>query len=135
MKALRREYWVEEMDAFPKIKDVLMEILDVEEGRITPETYVIRELEAESIDLLELAVSLNTVFKREIIDDDIFLRKLRLYLEEAVQAGRNGSTCLAEKYPFLDQARIKEVLKDMGGGPVLKVKDLVSYIHYESQTI
>jgi acyl carrier protein len=119
------------MDVFHRIKNVIMEILDVEEDRITPETYLIRELEAESIDLLELAVSLNTIFKKEIIDDDIFLRKLRSYIEEAAERGQDKSLYLTEKYPFLGGVRIREVLEELGGGPVLKVKDLVSYINFE----
>lgn len=123
------------MDAFYEIKNVLMELLDVEEDQILPETFLIRDLGAESIDLLELAVSLNTVFKKEIIDDDIFLRKLRLYLDEAEEVGQEKSSYLAEQYPFLKNARIREVLKEHGGGPVLKVKDLVSYINYEKQKI
>jgi len=112
-----------------------MEILDLEEAQISPETYLIRELGAESIDLLELAVSLNTVFKKEIIDDDIFLRKLRLYLEEAEEIGQKKSAYLAEKYPFLGHVRIRELLEELGGGPVLKVKDLVSYINYRKRKI
>lgn len=118
------------MDAFHEIKNVIMEILDVEEDQISPETYLIRELGAESIDLLELAVSLNTVFKKEIIDDDLFLRKLRLYLDEANEAGQDELSYLAGKYPFLEHSRIREIRGELGGGPVLKVKDLVSYVHY-----
>jgi acyl carrier protein len=123
------------MDAFNEIKNVIIEILDVEEDQILPETYLIRDLGAESIDLLELAVSLNTVFKKEIIDDDIFLRKLRPYTEDAEEVGLEKSAYLAEKYPFLEHARIRDVLGELGGGPVLKVKDLVSYINYERREI
>jgi acyl carrier protein len=118
------------MGTFHEIKKIIMEILDTEEDRILPETYLIRELEAESIDLLELAVSLNTVFKKEIVDDDIFLRKLRPYLEEAEETGRDKSAWLTAKYPFLCRNRIKEILQDLDEGPVLKVKDLASYINY-----
>ncbi|MBW1898408.1 MAG: hypothetical protein JRI61_05030 [Deltaproteobacteria bacterium] len=123
------------MDAFHEIKNVIIEILDVEEDQILPETYLIRDLGAESIDLLELAVSLNTVFKKEIIDDDIFLFKLRPYTEDAEEIGREKSAYLAEKYPFLEHDRIRDVLGELGGGPVLKVKDLVSYINYEKREI
>ena len=82
------------MNTFHEIKNVIMEILDVEEDQILPETYLIRELDAESIDLLELAVSLNTVFKKEIIDDDIFLRKLSPELCMSIPK----ETTLLEKY-------------------------------------
>jgi len=123
------------MEAFNEIKNVIIEILDVEEDQILSETYLIRELGAESIDLLELAVSLNTVFKKEIIDDDIFLRKLRIYLEEAEEINQDKLAYLAEKYPFLEHARIRELLEELGRGPVLKVKDLVSYINYRKRKI
>ncbi len=105
-----------------------MEILDIEEEEITPETYVVRELDAESIDLLELAVELNAKFNIDINDDDIFLKTLRLYLAEAREAKKNPAQLLALKYPHISPARIKEILKDLEDGPVLKVKDLRDYV-------
>ena len=118
------------MDSFTTIRNIIADILDIEEKKIQAETYLIRDLGAESIDLLELAVSLNAAFQIEIRDDDIFLRKLRLYLDEAAEKQQDRHSCLVDRYPFLDESRIREILDDLDKGPVLKVSDLVCYIFY-----
>ncbi len=118
------------MDVFETVKKIVADILDIEEEKILSRTYLIRDLGAESIDLLELAVSLNAGFQIEIKDDDIFLRKLRRYLEETKEKGLDQHSYLAGQYPFLSDARIGEILKELKGGPVLTIADLVSYISY-----
>jgi len=118
------------MDIFGEIKEILTEILDIEDLAITENTYVIRELGAESIDLLELAVALNSRFNVDIKDDEIFLRTLRLYITEAKEHGKDIMQYLLHKFPFLAESRIEEILSDLEGGPVLKVEDLVSYVSW-----
>jgi acyl carrier protein len=104
------------MDIFSEIKKILMEILDLEERDITAESYLVRELGAESIDLLELAAALNAKFKVAVHEDDIFLKGMRLN---------------AEAIPFLTEQRAREIAADLEGGPVVKVKDLVSYVVWQ----
>jgi acyl carrier protein len=121
------------MEIFKKIKQIVADLLDLEEDAIGMESYLIRDLGAESIDLLELAVSLNAAFQTEIRDDDIFLRKLRFYIDEAKTSSRDQHAFLAEKYPFLEASRIREILNDLNGGAVLRVSDLVRYIAHHQQ--
>ena len=123
------------MDTLEKIKTILIDILDIEEDQITPETYLIRDLGAESIDLLELAVSLNSAFKIKIIDDEIFLNKLRLYLNEAEEKKENSVLFIAKKYPFLSKDRITEILNDINKGPALKIKDLENYVLFKKMNL
>ena len=73
---------------FDQIKSILMELLDLEEAQIESESYLVRDLNVESIDFLELAVALNDQFQVHVHDDTVFLRKLRLHLAEAGEAGR-----------------------------------------------
>ena len=115
------------------IKEILADILDIEELEIAPETYIVRELGAESIDLLELAVSLNSRFKIEINDGEIFLTKLRLYVTAAEEKGKDVMQYLAERLPFLTQERVEEIVSDLEGGPTLKVKDLISYVGWQHE--
>ena len=116
------------MNILKEITEILTEILDIENHNISPETYVIRELGAESIDLLELAVALNSVFKIDVNDDEIFLRKLRQYITEAKQQDNDILQYLAEKLPFLTRERLEEIMENIESGPTLKVKDLISYV-------
>jgi acyl carrier protein len=118
------------MDILEEIKKILTEILDIEDHDITPETYMVRDLGAESIDLLELAVSLNSTFNVEIIDDEIYLRTFRLHMMDAEQRGDDTVRYLSGKFPFLNENRVTEIIGDLKAGPTLKVKDLVSYISW-----
>jgi acyl carrier protein len=125
------------MNIFSKIQEILTDILDIEPEDVAEDTYIIRDLGAESIDLLELAVSLDTAFKSDltsdIVDDDLFLRFLREYIIEADQAEKNRADYIREKYPFLTTVRILEILSDLDDGPVLKVSDVVGYISWLSK--
>lgn len=116
------------MDILEEITEILTEILDIENHNITPETYLIRELGAESIDLLELAVAINSRFNIDVNDDEIFLRKLRQYITKAGQQNKDILQYLAEKIPFLMRKRLEDIITDLEGGPTLKVKDLIAYV-------
>lgn len=120
------------MDIMGKIKEILSEILDIENREMTAETYVVRDLDAESIDLLELAVALNAAFDVDINDDEIYLRRFRLHLMEAKQEGRDAAAYLSGKFAFLSRSRVEEIIGDLPGGPTLKIGDLVSYISWRS---
>jgi acyl carrier protein len=119
------------MDILEEITEILAEILDIENHNISPETYLIRELGAESIDLLELAVAINYRFNIDVNDDGIFLRKLRQYVTEAKQQNNDLLRYLVEKLPFLSRKRLGDIIADLEGGPTLKVKDLISYIEWQ----
>ena len=120
------------MDILEEITEILAEILDIENHNISPETYLIRELGAESIDLLELAVAINSRFNIDVNDDEIFLRKLRDYITEAEQQNKNILQYLAKNLPFLSRKRLENIIADLEGGPTLKVKDLISYIEWQN---
>ena len=109
------------------VMNLISEILDIDLEDITPESYVIRELNAESIDLLELGAELGSRFRVQISDDAVFFLKLREYAQKA-DAGNNLVDLITNAYPHLSEARINEIAKDMAGGPVLKVKDITAYM-------
>lgn len=121
------------MDVVTKITNALADILDVDPEEIGLETYLIRDLEAESIDLLELAIVLNSEFQIDVDDDEIFLKTLRIYLDDPKKNhDEDTGEYLMEKYPYLSRERILEIIDDLDNGPVLKVKDLVSYIAWKN---
>ncbi len=121
-------------DVFTAIAEILVEILDIEKEEITPEAYLIRDLGVESIDLMELAVNLNERFALEVDEDQIFLRDLRPVTEGAAKENGNVAEAMAEAFPFLNKGRIAQIREEMDAGPVLKVADLVAYIHQTTST-
>jgi acyl carrier protein len=123
------------MDVFAGLKKIIEDLLDLENREITPETLLIQDLGAESIDLLELAVTIDSRFKVAVKDDEIFLTRFRLYFTEAEKQGNDAVHYLAGKYPFLGEDRIAEIMAHIKEGPQLRIKDLISYIAYRSQEV
>ncbi len=114
-----------------KIRDILGEILDISPDEIYPSSYMIRDLKVESIDLLEMAVALNSVFGIDVDEDMAFLKQLRLVVERAKEEERDRGVALREAFPHLGPERIEEILSEMEDGPVLKVGDVVAYVEWE----
>jgi acyl carrier protein len=115
---------------FETIRDLLTEILDVDPSAIRPDTYLMRDLEAESIDLLELAVALNTRFGVEVEEETLFLRHLRELILEGRERGGASTGPIAAAFPFLSRDRIMAMVDDLEEGPVLQVADLDAYIRW-----
>ena len=107
------------MDIRTTVIEIVAEILELDPAELHDETYLIRDLGADSLDLLEIAVNLSRRFKIQIDDDEIFLRSLRQNLERM-------DVC----YPSLSPARLIEIRAELDAGPVLKLKDLISYLKH-----
>ena len=114
------------------VQEIIAGILDLEKEEIKRDSYLIRELGVESIDLLELSVELNSAFQIDVNEDEIFLQSLRLYLNEARETNKEEVLFLKERYPFLTDQRIREVLSDLDDGPVLKVNDILAYVAWKT---
>lgn len=56
---------------FEKIRAILCQQLDVEEDSITMETNIIDDLNADSLDLVDLLMSLEDEFDVEVPDEDV----------------------------------------------------------------
>lgn len=57
-------------DTYSEIKDVIVELLNVEPEKVTMEARFREDLEADSLDLVELIMAFEDKFGGEISDDD-----------------------------------------------------------------
>ncbi len=57
-------------DTYTEIKEVIVELLNVDESKITREARFREELEADSLDLVELIMAFEDKFGGEISDED-----------------------------------------------------------------
>ena len=57
-------------DVFEKVKEIIVEQLDVEESQITMEASFRDDLEADSLDVVELVMELEDEFDLEIADEE-----------------------------------------------------------------
>ena len=56
---------------FDKVKEILMDQLDVEEEKVTMEASIVDDLGADSLDLVDMVMSLEEEFDVEIPDDQV----------------------------------------------------------------
>lgn len=57
-------------DTFAQVKDIIVELLGVEEVKVTAEAKFREDLEADSLDLVELIMAFEEKFGGEISDED-----------------------------------------------------------------
>ena len=57
--------------AFDKVKALLVEQLDVEESIVTMEANIIDDLGADSLDIVDLVMTLEDEFDTEIAEDEV----------------------------------------------------------------
>ena len=56
---------------FEKVKEMLCEQLDVEEDKVTLEASIVDDLGADSLDVVDLIMSLEEEFDVEVPDEDV----------------------------------------------------------------
>ena len=61
----------EQMDIFEQVKKILCDQLDLDEEQVTEESEVIDDLGADSLDIVDLVMTLEEEFDTEIPDEDI----------------------------------------------------------------
>jgi acyl carrier protein len=57
-------------NAFDEVKAIIVDLLGVDEGKVKPEARFREDLEADSLDLVELIMKFEDVFGTEISDED-----------------------------------------------------------------
>ena len=72
-----------------KVKAILAEQFDVEEDKITEETDLQEDLGADSLDLVEIIMEIETRFGIEIPDEDIFSLKTMNDVISYIEAKKN----------------------------------------------
>jgi len=76
-------------ETFEEVKSTLVELLGVEESKIVPEAKFREDLEADSLDLVELIMAFEEKFGGEISDEDAqkitTVGELMAYIEEHLQ--------------------------------------------------
>jgi len=118
-----------------EMRQIISDILDIEIEDIKPDTCLVKDLGAESIDLLELSIALGSRFDIKVDEDSMFLKKIAFYKREAEEQGKDTLSHIGKKYPFLSKDEIKKLLPDIKGfvSPV-RIQDLVSYVLWKQGT-
>ncbi len=55
---------------FDKIKNIIVEQLSVDESQVTADTHLMKDLEADSLDAVEIIMAIEDEFDIEVPDED-----------------------------------------------------------------
>jgi acyl carrier protein len=61
---------ITEQQVFEKVQSIIVELLGVDAAKVTPEARFREDLEADSLDLVELIMAFEEEFSEEIPDED-----------------------------------------------------------------
>lgn len=74
---------------YEKVKEIIVEQLGVDEGSITTSTHLMKDLEADSLDAVEIIMAIEDEFDLEIPDEDAekfqIVGDIVKYVEERVE--------------------------------------------------
>ena len=59
------------MVVFEKVRDIICEQFELDQNRVTMESNIISDLGADSLDVIDLAMSIEDEFDIEVPDDEI----------------------------------------------------------------
>lgn len=71
-----------------KVKGILVDHLGVDESGVTPDSTIVDDLGADSLDCVEIVMELESSFNIEITDEDaekfVYVRDITAYVEKAL---------------------------------------------------
>ena len=120
-------------EIFEKVREALVDALSVEEDEVTPDATLRGDLEAESIDFLDIVFRLEKSFDIKIERGELFPEDI-LNNTDFVQDGKvnaQGIAKLKERMPFADLSRFESDPKVQNLAQELTVKDMCQFVEYK----
>jgi acyl carrier protein len=117
-------------EVFSKVRSALVDALGVDDNEVTPEATMVGDLEAESIDFLDIVFKLEKAFGIKIQTDDLFPKEI-LSESKYVQDGKVNASGLAElkrRMPWADLTKFEGNPRVQDFGDLLTVSDLCRYV-------
>ena len=121
---------MDDQEIFTKVQKCVADALGRDEDEVQPDKALQRDLEAESIDYLDITFQLEKVFGITIEKDELFPQKI--FQDEAlVKDGvvtEQGLAYLKEKLPYADLAKFSADPKVTAVPELFTVQLLVSFV-------
>ncbi len=120
-------------EIFAKVQEALVDALGVEEDEVTPEAKLQGDLDAESIDFLDIVFRLEKAFDIKIERGELFPEDI-LTNTDYVADGKltdEGLAKLKERMPFanLDDFESNPVVQNLG--KQLTVQDMCNFVEHK----
>lgn len=122
-----------EEEVFAKVQEALVDALGVDEEEVTPEATLRGDLDAESIDFLDIVFRLEKAFdikieRGELIPQDIF--EDAQYVEDG-RVNEAGIAKLKERMPFADLSQFESNPLVQNLGEQLTVRDMCKFVEHK----
>lgn len=120
-------------EIFAKVQEALVDALGVEEDEVTPEATLQGDLDAESIDFLDIVFRLEKAFDIKIERGELFPEDI-LTNTDYVSDGKvnaEGIAKLKERMPFANLSAFEQDPQVQKLGKQLTVQDMVGFVEYK----
>jgi acyl carrier protein len=120
-------------EVFSKVQEALVDALGVEEDEVTPEATLQGDLDAESIDFLDIVFRLEKSFNIKIERGELFPEDI-LTSTEYVSDGRvnpAGIALLKKRMPFADLSKFSENPMVQNLAKQLTVRDMCNFVEHK----
>lgn len=120
-------------EIYTKVKRCLNQALGVEEERMAPETSLTRDLEAESIDFVDIIFRMEKAFSLKIPQGELFPQEI-FSNKQYVSSGKltaDGLQVLRTRYPYIDLSGVNGDLPVSDLAKYYTVDMLVKYIEHK----
>lgn len=120
-------------EIFTKVREALVDALGVDDDEVTPEATLQGDLDAESIDFLDIVFRLEKAFDIKIERGELFPEDI-LTNTDYVQDGKVNATGIAklkERMPFADLTKFESNPVVQNLGQQLTVNDMCNFVAYK----
>ena len=120
-------------EIFDKVREALVDALGVDDDEVTPEATLQGDLDAESIDFLDIVFRLEKAFDIKIERGELFPEDI-LTNTELVHDGKvneAGIAKLKERMPFADLSKFEANPVVQNLGQQLTVQDMCNFVAYK----
>lgn len=120
-------------EIFAKVQEALVDALGVEDDEVTPEAKLQGDLDAESIDFLDIVFRLEKSFNIKIERGELFPEDI-LTNTDYVQDGKvteEGIGKLKERMPFADLTAFESDPSVQNLGKQLTVQDMCNFVEHK----
>ncbi len=120
-------------EIFDQVREALVDALGVEDDEVTPEATLTGDLDAESIDFLDIVFRLEKAFNISIERGELFPEDILTNTEFVADGKLNdaGMTKLKERMPFADLSEFEADPQVQKLGKQLTVQDMCNFVEHK----
>ena len=120
-------------EIFAKVQEALIDALGVEDDEVTPEATLQGDLDAESIDFLDIVFRLEKSFDIKIERGELFPEDLLTNTDYVTDGKVNaeGMVKLKERMPFADLTKFEADPQVQKLGKQLTVQDMCNFVAHK----